>query len=433
MKPNGTNLISDPSGAPSSSKRLALWFSNPWFLSAWCTMAAFGAYGCMYGLRKPFTAGAYSSTPFTEGIKTWLVLAQVLGYTTSKFIGIRIISEMEAARRVRVLFGLVGLALAALLAFAVVPTPFKPACLFFNGLPLGLVYGLVLGFLEGRRLTEAFVAGLCASFILADGLTKSVGAELLHRGVSETWMPFVGGLLFLMPLIGFVLMLQKIPPPSDADILARNERTPMRLRDRRAFFLRHAPGLSGLLLMYLLVTILRSLRADFAPELWTGLGIPSTRTVFTRSELWVALGVLGLRASLVGITHNRQAFFVGIGISLLGMVTLATALTLIAGGWIAPFPFMVLTGIGLYLPYVAAHTTLFERMMAMTRDRGNIGFLMYLADATGYLGYAGVMTIRQFGNIHGDVVAWFIDIGWVVALGSITGLLGSLWFYVRRR
>jgi hypothetical protein len=43
------------------------------------------------------------------------------------------------------------------------------------------------------------------------------------------------------------------------------------------------------------------------------------------------------------------------------------------------------------------------------------------------------MTIRQFGNIHGDVVAWFIDIGWVVALGSITGLLGSLWFYVRRR
>ena len=94
---------------------------------------------------------------------------------------------------------------------------------------------------------------------------------------------------------------------------------------------------------------------------------------------------------------------------------------------------MVLTGSGLYLPYVAAHTTLFERMMAMTRDRGNIGFLMYLADATGYLGYAGVMTIRQFGNIHGDVVAWFIDIGWVVALGSITGLLGSLWFYVRRR
>ena len=433
MKENGTNLVSDALDTPSRPNRWALWFSNPWFLSVWCTVSAFGAYGCMYGLRKPFTAGVYASPPFTEGIKTWLVLAQVLGYTTSKFIGIRIISEMEPTRRVRVLFGLVGLALLALLAFAVVPTPFKPACLFFNGLPLGLVYGLVLGFLEGRRLTEAFVAGLCASFILADGLTKSVGANLLQRGVPETWMPFVGGLLFLMPLIAFVLMLQEIPPPSDADILARNERTPMRWRDQREFFLRHAPGLSGLLLMYLLVTILRSLRADFAPELWAGLGMPSTPTVFTRSELWVAFGVLGLHASLVGITHNRRAFLVGIGLSLMGMATLATALTLIAGGWIAPFTFMVLTGIGLYLPYVAAHTTLFERMMAMTRDRGNIGFLMYLADATGYLGYAGVMMVRQFGNIHSDVVAWFIDIGWVVALGSMMGLLGSLWFYVRRR
>ena len=74
-----------------------------------------------------------------------------------------------------------------------------------------MVFGLVLGFLEGRRNTEALTAGLCASFILADGVTKSVGAWLLNQGVSERWMPGVAGLLFLPPLLVFVWMLTRIP------------------------------------------------------------------------------------------------------------------------------------------------------------------------------------------------------------------------------
>ena len=48
-----------------------------------------------------------------------------------------------------------------------------------------LVFGLVLGFLEGRRMTEAFVAGLCASFILADGITTTTKvADLKVTGVA---------------------------------------------------------------------------------------------------------------------------------------------------------------------------------------------------------------------------------------------------------
>ena len=134
----------------------------------------------MYAFRKPFTAGSYTAEPFSAGFKTWLVLAQVLGYTISKFIGIKVIAEMTAARRAKMLFGLVLLAQVALVLFALIPPPYNAACLFLNGLPLGMVFGLVLGFLEGRKMTEAFVAGLCASFILADGFTKSVGAYLLQ-------------------------------------------------------------------------------------------------------------------------------------------------------------------------------------------------------------------------------------------------------------
>jgi hypothetical protein len=52
-----------------------------------------------------------------------------------------------------------------------------------------MIFGLVLGFLEGRKHTEFLIAGFCSSFIISDGVSKSVGATLLAFGVSEQWMP----------------------------------------------------------------------------------------------------------------------------------------------------------------------------------------------------------------------------------------------------
>ena len=47
--------------------------------------------------------------------------------------------------------------------------------MFLNGLPLGMVFGLVVSYLEGRRQTEALAAALTASFIVSSGVVKSVG------------------------------------------------------------------------------------------------------------------------------------------------------------------------------------------------------------------------------------------------------------------
>lgn len=176
----GSSHSTAPSPPPPATTRG--WLDRPGVLPIWCLVAAFGAYACMYGLRKPFTAGTYLAAPFGEGFKAWLVTAQVLGYTVSKFIGIRVIASLPHSLRVATLLGLFAVAEIALVLFAVAPRPLGIVCLFLNGLPLGMVFGLVLGFLEGRRLTEAFVAGLCASFILADGVAKTVGAQLLARG-----------------------------------------------------------------------------------------------------------------------------------------------------------------------------------------------------------------------------------------------------------
>lgn len=89
------------------------------FLTA---LAAFCAYFCMYAFRKPFTAGTFAGeTVFGWDLKTCLVLSQLLGYTLSKFIGIKVVSEMQGRHRAAAILGLVGLSEAALVGFAIDP------------------------------------------------------------------------------------------------------------------------------------------------------------------------------------------------------------------------------------------------------------------------------------------------------------------------
>ncbi|MCO6453776.1 MAG: hypothetical protein J5I93_00535 [Pirellulaceae bacterium] len=386
----------------------------------------------MYGFRKPFTAAAFEDTAvWGLAFKTLLITSQVTGYTLSKFLGIRVIAEMPPHRRAVGILVLVAVAELALLLFGMVPRPWNALCLFLNGLPLGMVFGLVLGFLEGRQLTEALAAGLCASFILADGVTKSVGAWLLQQGVPEDWMPAAAGLIFLVPLSCCVWMLSRIPPPSAADVAARNVRPPLTRDQRHALLARFAPGLGMLVLMYLLLTLVRSVRADFAPELWRGLGEAAAPSIFSWSEIWVALGVLAVNGGAILIRHNQRAFLASLATCAAGFLLLAAALLLRQTARLGGFEFMVLVGLGLYLPYVAMHTTVFERLLAMTRHRGNLGFLMYVADAVGYLGYVVVMLGRGLLSGGTDFLRFFDVLCWVVCSVSLICLLLS-WLYFRK-
>lgn len=394
------------------------------------TLAAFGAYFCMYAFRKPFTAAGWAEHgAFGVEGKTALVTAQVLGYTVSKFLGIPIIGGMRKERRVAFLLLLVGIAELALIVLAWVPPRFGIVLLFLNGLPLGMVFGLVLGCLEGRRLTEAMTAALCASFILADGVTKSVGAWLLEVGVPEVWMPATAGGLFLIPLLASAALLNRSAGPDQSDVALRSERTPMDRAERRQFARRHASVLLGIVSLYLLITILRSVRADFAPELWAALGYRGESSVFARSEVLVALGVLVVNGAAVRLVDNRRGFAYGLFVAGMGLLLVATVLAVRRPLGVPAFTFMVILGLGLYLPYVAVHTTLFERLVAMTRDRANIGYLMYLADSVGYLGYVVLMLVRGAVPTGESFLDFFVTTAWTVALlGALALACCVIWF-----
>lgn len=419
---------------PNASISQKLAKAHPTAFSSYCIVAAFSAYFCMYAFRKPFTAGAFEDTMLWGiGYKTILVISQVIGYTLSKFIGIKVISEMPAAKRGRTILALIGIAHAALLLFALVPPPWNFFFLFLNGLPLGMVFGLVLSFLEGRQVTEALAAGLCASFIVSSGVVKSVGRWLiLEHGVTEYWMPFLTGLIFIPPLIAAVWMLRQIPPPSAKDIAMRSERLPMSRLDRSSFFRKFAPGLCLLFATYVLITILRSIRDDFAVEIWAGLGENGKPAVFAQSEMAVMLGAMAITGGAIAIKNNRHAFLFAIATVFVGFAIVLLSTIGFRQNWLGPMNFMIATGLGLYIPYVAFHTTLFERLIAVFREKSNLGYLMYIADAVGYLGYVAVMLVRNFFKPDIDFLRFFIQSANLVALSSMA-LMGAALFYFHRK
>ncbi|CAK9037442.1 Phosphonoacetaldehyde hydrolase (Phosphonatase) (Phosphonoacetaldehyde phosphonohydrolase) [Durusdinium trenchii] len=401
--------------------------ASPAVFSAYCIAAAFGTYFCMYAFRQPFKAATFDGADW-HGVdyKLVLVIAQLVGYTISKFIGIKVVSEMPPRYRAISVLGLIGIAELALLLFAVTPPGWNVVWLFVNGLPLGMVFGLVLGFLEGRQVTEALTAGLCASFIFGSGFVKTVGRRLIEiHGVSEFWMPFLTGLIFVVPLLLSVWLLSLIPPPTAEDERLRTKRSTMNRQARHGFFRRHVTGLVGIITIYILLTIVRSIREDFAVEIWQELGEGGEPDVYAWSELMVMIGVVIVTGFTIWIRNNRAAFLGSLAIACAGFLIVCASVLGQQANVFSPMAFMVLLGTGMYIPYVIIHTTVFERMIATFRETATIGYLMYLADAIGYLGYVAVMIYRNLSSGEVPYLPLLLWMSAVVAIVSIViaGLL----------
>src|SRR5262249_15021573 len=128
------------------------------------------------------------------------------------------------------------------------------------------------------------------------------------------------------------------------------------------------------------------------------------------------------------VRDNRRAFFVALALALVGAGLAVASLLGQGAGFLSPLAFMIVHGLALYLPYVVFHTTLFERLIALTRDRGTIGYLMYLADAIGYVGYAAVMLARNVVGSLEDFLDFYLPLSWVVATACALLLVPS-WRY----
>ena len=417
----------------SFARRMAT--ASPAVFIAVAGLFSFVAYCCIYAFRKPFTAGTYAELELW-GIqfKIVLVMAQVAGYALSKFIGIRVISGMTPQRRTAWLLGLVGVAVVSLLGFAVTPFPWNVAWMFVNGLPLGMAWGLIFSYLEGRRVTEALAAILCVNFIISSGFVKTTGKWLLAtQGVSEQWMPFTVALMFLPALFICVWVLEHLPAPSKTDIAQRAPRQRMTPAECKALFLRYAPGLVLLVATYLVLTIVRDMRDNFAVEIWDELGYKGQASILTTAEIPVAIFSLLSVGALMFVKDNFRALWLNHGLAIFGALLLFGGTYLFQQGLISPLIWMISSGFGLFLPYILFNGVLFDRLMASFRESGNVGFLMYVADSIGYLGSVGVLLWRNFGA---GEMSWLAFYSWICKIGAgliIVFTAGSYWYFFKKQ
>jgi hypothetical protein len=413
--------------------KTALGKSHPIVISLFAAIAAFCTYSCMYAFRKPFTAGTF------EGIEYWgvsykviLVISQLLGYTLSKFAGIKIIAEMKGSKRAISIIGLILTSWVALLLFAVVPHPYNIVFLFVNGIPLGMVWGLVFAYLEGRRTTEFMGSVLAVSFIFASGFVKSVGKTLMSDyGISEFWMPFATGAIFVLPMLLFVFLLEQIPDPSQQDVDLRTERKPMTGEERRDFVKTYLLGLVALVVAYVMLTVIRDFRDNFMADVWKELKVDGA-AVFTQTETWISLGILLIMSLLAIFKSNHKALMVNHYIIIAGFVLAGVSTYAYVHQMISPVVWMTLNGMGLYMGYVPFNALFFERLIAAARKPANVGFLIYIADSFGYLGSIGINLYKEFGDKNITYHQFLINALYIISFLGIA-LMGISLIYFNRK
>lgn len=400
----------------------------------YASVASFCLYCCIFSLRKTFGVGTY------EGLSYWgvdfkilMVTFQVIGYMISKFVGIKVVSELESKYRTRGILIMVSIATLSWLFFALTPSPYNLIFLFFNGLPLGMVWSLVFGYLEGRKNTEVLGASLSVSFIFSAGFGKTIGGLVMRDwGISEFWMPFVSACLFFAPLLVFLWLIDKLPPPSAEDEALRTKRQPMSGKDRMAFVRTFGPGLILLIASYALLTAYREFRDNFSAEIWKSLGYGDKPEIFTQTETTVSITVLVAIAVLMVIKNNRVALLINHIMVLFGMLLAGVSTLAFEQDFISAPVWMTLVGMGLYFGYIQFNSIFFDRLLAAFRYAGTVAFLINLADSCGYVGSVTVLFYKQFGQANLSWLSFFIACGYVLSVAGTLLMLCSLYYFLRK-
>jgi len=409
--------------------------SGFWF-TTYAVIAAFGTYSCMIGFRKPYTVGLFEGiTLFGIDYKIALVTSQLLGYMLAKFYGIKFIAEMPRGKRTFTLIAMIIIAEISLILFAYTPVPYNLFFMFLNGIPLGMIWGLVFSYLEGRKFTEILGVGLSAAFIVTSGFVKTTGKIVKDSwGYSEFIMPFITGALFIIPYFLFVWMLSRIPDQSAEDEAHRTKRIQMYSKDRKKFFKTFALGLILLTIVYMMLTAYRDYRDNFAADLWKELGYGNQPGVFTSTEAYITFGVLGSLALIMLIKNNMRALIVNHLSVLFGVITIGVSTYLYKSDILPPYLFMLFTGFGAFMGYVPFNAILFDRLIAAFRYESNSGFLIYFADSFGYFASIAVMLYKNFGAPKQSSLNYFLSSGYILMItGSIIIILSLIYFLNKNR
>ncbi|RZJ78276.1 MAG: hypothetical protein EOO47_14340, partial [Flavobacterium sp.] len=229
------------------------------------------------------------------------------------------------------------------------------------------------------------------------------------------------GLVFSLPLILFIYLMEKIPAPNSEDITYRAERIAMTKADRQKFIKDFLGGLIACVLIYCFATIFRDIRDNFGAEMWKEMGYFNQPAIFAKTETPITIIVLILIGSMVLIKNNFVALKTAHYFILVGFILAGASTLLFKSNSISPIWWMTLVGLGLYMVYIPFNAVFFDRLISTFKYASNVGFLIYIADSFGYVGSIGVLLSKEIFKIQLNWVTFFSNS--VIILSVVGGLL----------
>ena len=381
----------------------------------WAGGAALLSYSLVYALRKPFTAASFENAEFFDmDYKVVVTISQILGYVVSKFIGTKLISELQSEERFKFILTSVLLAEASLILFGLLSTPFNVAAMFLNGLSLGCMWGVIFSFIEGRRVTDILASLLGVSMVISSGTAKSVGLYVMnHLHVSEFWMPALIGAVALPLLLLLGWALNKLPEPNKEDIAMKSERETLNSKQRWELFKSYMPFLSMLFIANIAIVVLRDIKEDFLVNI---IDVSAySPWLFAQIDSVVTLIILGIFGLMVLVKDNLKALSVLFGLIIAGMIVMSVVSFGQQQLRLSPVIWLFIQSLCLYIAYLTFQTIFFDRFIACFRIRGNVGFFIVTTDFLGYTGTVLVLVLKEFYNP---------DIDWAVFYNQFAGYVG---------
>jgi len=96
------------------------------------------------------------------------------------------------------------------------------------------------------------------------------------------------------------------------------------------------------------------------------------------------------------------------------------------------FGWTVLMGIGIYMAYVPYNGMLFDRLLAVLKEKANVGFLFYLADFSGYLATVILLIYQNLGTHKTSWLGFLTDLSLILPIICIIAITVSFFYFNRK-
>lgn len=402
----------------------------------WAGGAALLSYSLVYALRKPYTAAAFEDLEFFHmDYKVAVTIVQILGYLIAKFAGIKLISELKKETRFRFIVMASILAELALVGFWLLPAPYNLLVMFFNGLALGCMWGVIFSFIEGRRVTDLLASMLGVSIVFSSGTAKSIGLFVMNTlYIDQFLMPALigGAALPLLLLLGY--SLSRLPQPDEHDIASKSKRETLNGKQRWELFRQYMPMLTLLLAANFLLVILRDIKEDFLVNIFDVSSYSSW--IFARIDSIVTLIILGIFGLMMFVKSNIKSLMLLLSMVIAGSVVMGITSFGYNNIQLSPLSWLFIQSLCLYIAFLTFQTIFFDRFIACFKIRGCVGFFIALIDFIGYTGTVLVLTVKEFMHPDIDWLEFYNLMAGCVSLFccvAFTGAMLCLWGQYRRK